>query len=156
MKKSVLVISILLLAAVVAGVYLFYTNSSNAGNVENPNQISEEQTPGSAADETSSSETANSPASYDIQIKGFAFSQNALAIKIGDSVTWTNADSASHTITSDSGNELSSGTLAGSGSGGYYSSQSAGGSYSHTFNQAGTFAYHCGFHSSMKATIIVE
>jgi len=156
MKKSVLIISVLLLAAVATGVYLFYNNPGNA-TTGNPNQIlTGEQNPGSASNEPSSSGTASSPKSYDVQIKGFAFSPNSLAIKVGDSVTWTNADSTSHTVTSDSGSELSSGTLSGSSSGGYYSSPSAGGSYSHTFNQAGTFAYHCGFHPNMKATIIVE
>ncbi|MEK6917789.1 MAG: plastocyanin/azurin family copper-binding protein [Nanoarchaeota archaeon] len=53
-------------------------------------------------------------------------------------------DSAPHTVTSDSGSELNSGTI------------SNGGVYSHTFNTAGTYKYHCAFHTSMKATVIVQ
>ena len=84
------------------------------------------------------------PQTYDVEIKNFAFSQSTLTIKKGDTVKWTNNDGASHTVVSDSGSEINSGTLA------------PGQSYSHTFNDAGTFAYHCAIHPSMKAKIIVE
>jgi amicyanin len=79
-----------------------------------------------------------------IIIEGFSFHPLELKVKMGTSVTWTNQDSAPHTVTSDSGSELNSGSL------------SKGQSYSHTFNEAGTFEYHCKFHSMMKAKIIVE
>jgi len=67
-----------------------------------------------------------------------------LTIKEGDTVVWTNMDSMSHTIKSDSGSELSSNSL------------SNGQTYSHTFNSVGTFNYHCSIHPSMKAKIIVQ
>ncbi len=79
-----------------------------------------------------------------VNISGFAFSPSTLTISAGDTVTWTNMDSASHTITSDSGTELAS------------SSISNGGTYSHTFNTKGTFGYHCSIHTTMKGTIVVE
>ena len=80
---------------------------------------------------------------YAVAIEGFAFNPAELNIKQGDAVTWTNKDSAPHTVTSDSGNELASDSL------------SNGQTYSHTFNQAGTFNYHCGVHLSMKARVEV-
>ena len=76
-------------------------------------------------------------------MKGFAFNPAELTVKKGTTVTWTNQDSAPHTVTSDSGSELSSATL------------SNGQSYSHTFNEAGTFAYHCSVHPMMKAKVVV-
>lgn len=79
-----------------------------------------------------------------ITINNFAFSPATLTINKGETVVWTNSDPMAHTVTSDSGSELSSGTL------------SKGQTYSHTFNDAGTYNYHCNFHSSMKATIIVK
>jgi len=79
-----------------------------------------------------------------IEISNFAFVPSEITIKSGETVTWTNNDSTPHTITSDSGNELDSGSI------------SPGQTYSHTFNTAGTFDYHCSIHTSMKAKIIVE
>ncbi len=88
--------------------------------------------------------TPSTPQSLTVDITGFAFSPATLTIHVGDSVTWTNKDSASHTVTSNAGSELNSSTLG--------KDQS----YSHTFNTAGTYAYHCAFHSGMKATVIVQ
>ena len=85
-----------------------------------------------------------SPQTYEINIQSFAFSPKELTIQVGDTITWTNLDSSSHTITSDSGTELSSPNFG------------RNGVYSHTFNTVGTFAYHCALHPNMKGTITVE
>jgi plastocyanin len=79
-----------------------------------------------------------------VSISNFAFNPSTLTVKAGETVTWTNQDSATHTILSDSGNEISSSSLG------------QGQTYSHTFNQSGTYSYHCSIHPSMKATIIVQ
>lgn len=95
-----------------------------------------------------SSETANS--TMKAQIKNFAFMPSEIKIKKGDTVIWTNEDPEDHNVISVpgsvSGNELNSGTL----------SQNQ--TYSHTFNNTGTFEYYCSIHpSSMtKAKVIVE
>ena len=81
---------------------------------------------------------------FNVNIKGYAFSQVELRIKKGDTVTWTNNDAVSHTVTSDSGSGLNSESL------------SQGETYSHTFNAQGTYEYHCKPHLFMKAKIIVE
>jgi plastocyanin len=88
--------------------------------------------------------TTSQSASAVVLIKNFAFSPSSLTVSVGTTVTWTNQDSASHTVTSDSGSELNSATL------------STGQSFSHTFTQAGTFAYHCTIHPFMKATVTVQ
>ncbi len=77
-----------------------------------------------------------------VTIQNFAFMPTPLTIPVGTTVTWTNRDSAPHTATSDSG-VWDSGTL------------STGKSFTFTFNQAGTFAYHCNIHPNMHGSIVV-
>jgi len=78
-----------------------------------------------------------------VTIASFKFEPATLTISVGTTVTWTNNDSASHTVTADDGS-FKSGTLG------------KGGTFSQTFATAGTFAYHCNFHSSMTATVTVQ
>ena len=80
----------------------------------------------------------------EVQIQTFAFNPSSLKIKTGDTVIWTNKDNTLHTITSNSGTELNSGNL------------DKGQIYSYKFTTAGTYEYHCTYHPSMKAKIIVE
>jgi len=77
-----------------------------------------------------------------VEIKNFAFNPPAITIKKGQTITWTNNDSASHTITS-TGN-FDSGVIA------------PGGQWSFTFNQTGTFDYICTIHPTMKGTVVVS
>jgi amicyanin len=92
----------------------------------------------------SNSNNPTVPGQYNVAAENFAFNPAELRIKAGDTVVWTNKDTALHTITSDSGNEISSSSL------------SNGQTYSHTFATKGTYDYHCSIHTSMKAKIIVE
>ena len=78
-----------------------------------------------------------------VTISGFAFSPASITVPVGTAVTWTNKDSAPHTIASDDGSTFDSGNLAN------------GATYSFTFTKAGTFAYHCAIHGSMNGTVIV-
>jgi len=80
---------------------------------------------------------------FDIEISGFTFVQNTVTIKIGDTVNWINQDGATHTIVADDDSFKSS-------------SLKNGNSFSHTFGIAGTYTYHCGIHSSMTGSVIVE
>jgi plastocyanin len=77
-----------------------------------------------------------------VTIADFSFSPTDLTAKVGQEVTWTNSGNVSHTVTFDTGG-VDSGSL------------TAGSTFKHTFNAAGTFTYHCNIHSSMKATITV-
>jgi len=78
---------------------------------------------------------------HSISIQGFAFSPASLTIAVGDTVKWTNHDSAAHTATSDTGSELASSQLA------------SGQTYQHVFLAGGTFAYHCAVHASMHGSV---
>ena len=83
------------------------------------------------------------PRNVAVTISNYSFSPNTITIKKGDSVTWTNDDPMPHTISADD-NSFKSDYL------------STGQSFNYTFNQAGTFGYHCSVHPSMKATVVVE
>ena len=78
-----------------------------------------------------------------VTISNFAFSPGSLAVAKGTTVTWTNKDATTHTVASDNG-VFNSGDLA------------PNGTFSYTFNNTGTFAYHCAIHTYMKGTIIVQ
>jgi plastocyanin len=75
-------------------------------------------------------------------IVDFAFQPSALTVAKGTAVNWTNTGTVGHTVTADDAS-FTSATIA------------AGTTFSHTFDTAGTFAYHCSIHSQMKATVTV-
>jgi plastocyanin len=76
------------------------------------------------------------------------FAPKVLTVTVGTTVLWTNIDSnINHTTTSDTGDAdaWDSGTMV------------PGATFTHTFDVAGTFLYHCTFHASfgMVGTIVV-
>jgi plastocyanin len=76
---------------------------------------------------------------------GYSPDAVTLVIGVNNTVTWTNNDSAHHTVTSVSGNgSIGSGDLA------------PGATYSYTFTTPGTYQYHCMYHSWMTGTIVVK
>lgn len=95
---------------------------------------------------TSSQTTTTSAAGAtgtQVVMKNIAFDPATVTIKVGDTVTWTNEDSVTHTVVGDN-NEFQSGDLA------------QGDTFSFTFDQAGTYPYHCSIHPSMKGTVAVQ
>lgn len=78
-----------------------------------------------------------------VNISNFAFSPSSLTVKAGSTVTWTNNDATTHTVTSDTGTTLDSGNLA------------TGQTYGKTFTTPGTYAYHCAIHPFMTGTVTV-
>jgi plastocyanin len=98
----------------------------------------------SSSDTTGNSANASQPTSANaVSISNMSYSPATLTVKKGTTVTWTNSDSAAHTVTADSGNLFDSGTL------------NPGKTFNFQFDTAGTFAYHCTFHSSMHGKVIV-
>jgi plastocyanin len=72
-----------------------------------------------------------------------AYNPNPIVIAPGATVTWVNNDTIAHTSTSDTG-VWDSGTIP------------AGGSFSRSFQTAGTFAYRCTIHPNMVGTVTVR
>jgi len=86
---------------------------------------------------------AGGPGANEVFIQGMAFSPSSITVTAGTTITWTNKDVATHTVTSDtklfdSGNVGSNAT------------------FSFTFATAGTYAYHCNIHPSMVASVTVN
>ncbi|MBI5681174.1 MAG: cupredoxin family copper-binding protein [Methanobacterium sp.] len=78
-----------------------------------------------------------------VTIQNMAFNPATLNVQVGTTVTWTNKDSATHRVVSDTG-LFNSGDL------------TTGMSYNYTFNQTGSFSYHCSIHPSMTGTVVVS
>lgn len=79
--------------------------------------------------------------SKEIVISNFSFSPSEMRARVGDKITWTNNDSAPHQIIA---NSFSSNLL------------NKGESFSFTFNNKGSYDYHCSIHPSMVGKIIIE
>lgn len=71
------------------------------------------------------------------------YSPRTLTVSVGDTVTWVFADRGmAHNVVADDNS--------------FRSELMATGQFTHTFDTAGTFGYHCTPHPDMTATIIVE
>ena len=85
----------------------------------------------------------NNPTTHYINIQGYAFSPSSITINVGDTIVWTNYDSASHTVTSNDGT-FDSGSI------------TNGNTFSFTFTSAGTFDYYCAPHPGMTGSVTVQ
>jgi plastocyanin len=108
---------------------------------------SHEQSKPAEKKEKKQRESASEPASaapVKASISNFAFAPQAIEVEVGQEITWTNEDSAPHTVTATSGAEFDSGTMA------------QGATYSWKATKVGTIEYFCAIHPSMVGTITVE
>jgi plastocyanin len=84
-----------------------------------------------------------SPSPNAVSIVNMSFSPASLTVTAGTTVTWTNNDGMTHTVTADDVS-FDSGNI------------TAGSKFSKVFSTVGTYAYHCTIHPTMKGTIIVK
>ena len=93
----------------------------------------------------SATPSIRTPRAASVTIKNFRYTPSTVKITVGDSVTWTNSDSATHTVSVDGGSrgKLESGDI----------SQNR--TFRKHFTTSGTFAYHCAYHSFMHGVITV-
>lgn len=124
--SKVWILIIIAIVVLVGGYYLFLPKMIN-------------YTPSGAP--TNTNTPTASPSSNMVTIQNFAFNPSSLTVPVGTTVIWTNQDTAPHTITADI---FKSNTL------------QPGDSFSHTFNQAGSFSYHCSIHPFMTGTVTVQ
>ena len=128
MNKNIIIGAIAIIIVLIAAIYLVSKSyQAPQGGAKIPASGQQNQT---------STAGGNS-----VAIQNFSFSPAVLAVKVGDTVTWTNNDSAPHQIKSDTFN----------------SQQLARGqTFSFTFQAAGTFDYSCAIHPSMKGQVVVQ
>jgi OOP family OmpA-OmpF porin len=74
-----------------------------------------------------------------VTIANYTFTPATLTVAAGTTVTWTNADPATHVVVFSDGDHA----------------LAKGGSYSRAFNQPGEFAYSCGRHPDMAGKVVV-
>lgn len=98
----------------------------------------------SACGASAGTHASSQPAGAAIAIKSYKFSPVTLTVKAGSRVTWTNGDADNHTVTTDNGAGIESGTLA------------HGKSFTMIFAHTGHFPYHCAFHAFMHGNITVR
>lgn len=84
--------------------------------------------------------TASAAETHQIQIARYSYAPATMTVRVGDVVTWTNQDEASHDV---AGGTFRSPMLA------------QGQSWSFTFTRSGRFDYICSVHPDMRAQILV-
>lgn len=97
----------------------------------------------SSAGDAPTTTAATGVAGTEVDIADYAFAPTPLVASVGDTVTWTNQDDFAHTSTGDD-DAWRSGDI------------EPGATFEHTFDEAGTFSYHCSIHNFMEGEIVVE
>ena len=84
----------------------------------------------------------------EVQVVDFAFEPANVTVSVGATVTWTNGDDITHTVTSGAPGKKDArfdGRLDGKGT-----------AYRHTFTEPGTYSYFCDRHQAMTGQILVK
>ncbi len=84
----------------------------------------------------------------EVAIRLFAYTPSSLTVPRGTTVTWTNSDDITHTVTAGAPAQKDArfeGRLAGKGT-----------VYRHTFAEAGRYPYYCDRHQAMVGEILVQ
>lgn len=92
----------------------------------------------------SCTKSSDMPGANEVFMQGMAFTPSTITVNAGTTITWTNNDAVSHTVTSNTAGVFSSGTL------------SPNETFSNLFNTPGTFPYKCTIHSTMTGTVKVN
>ncbi|MBC7512298.1 cupredoxin family copper-binding protein [Candidatus Saccharibacteria bacterium] len=143
MKKNNLAIIITVLAIlVIGGGAIFATTRNDESEATTKMSDMGDSSMTVASDMPAMSEAEETDA---VEIKSFSFGPQAITVKAGTKVTWTNQDSVKHNAAKDDGQtDGPDGPLLAQGE-----------SYSYTFDKPGTYTYHCDPHRSMKGVVYV-
>jgi plastocyanin len=90
------------------------------------------------------SATTAAAAAARVTIRALKYSPETIEIRKDETIEWANDDLTPHTVTSEGGGDLNSGSI------------DAGTSWRHTFSSPGTFPYFCTFHPEMKGVVVVQ
>ena len=132
------------LVTVAAGAVLLLAACSGGGATTAPTSAPEASVEASAEAPAAAACTKSSAAGeVAVAIEGFAFSPADISVTVGQTITFTNNDSAPHTATLDDGTCTTPNI-------------NNGGSDGLTFSAAGSYPFHCNVHPDMKGTITVS
>lgn len=129
MKQRFLLSSALLLVILLAA-----CNANPGGAIQT--------TPAATPAQSSSNLPVTEGKDIPITIADFKFSPIEIKIHVGTTLTWTNMDSATHTVTATDGSFDSS-------------ALNKGDTFAHTFDQEGNFTYYCSNHANMQGLVVV-
>jgi plastocyanin len=76
----------------------------------------------------------------DIKVRLSGYSPDAIEVPAGTTVTWTFDDNIAHDVRADA----------------FQSPSFEHGTFTHTFDVAGTYEYHCSFHPIMRGRVVVR
>ncbi|MDR4490250.1 MAG: PQQ-dependent sugar dehydrogenase [Candidatus Nitrosocosmicus sp.] len=129
-----------------------FTNSSTSSNTDtNTEPPQDKQQSESGNSDQSNSQNDNGVSAVISGLYGEnSYSPNPITIEKGQTITWYNGDSISHTVTSGQDNDKDAGSEFDSGA--IIPNQS----YSLTFEDSGKYPYYCFYHPSMVGEVIVE
>jgi plastocyanin len=141
MKKTVvaIVVAVVAIGGIAAGIALMQKDTKKDATAKPAGNSSETMD----MDKTSESPETAAVVTDKVDIKNFAYSPAAITVKKGTVVTWTNSDSAPHTITGKDNTAIDSKTM------------NEGDTYSFKFDTVGTLEYFCSFHTGMTGTVTV-
>lgn len=140
MRKAIF--SITVVAALLMGSATAFADGPNYQQPGDGNAGDRTTSSGQSASMSPSSTTHHSS----VVIRNMKFTPTDLTVWQGATVTWVNQDTIAHTVTSDdttSNVKFDSGTL------------QPGQSFSYTFSQINTYAYHCSIHPQMTGSVNV-
>jgi plastocyanin len=134
--------------ALAATLLLVAACSSGGGATTAPSAPAEpsaaaSEAPASEAPAAAACEKSAAGGEVDVSIEGFAFNPADITATVGQTITFTNGDSAPHTATLDDGSCTTPNIANGASEG-------------LTFNAAGTYPFHCTVHPDMKGTITIS
>lgn len=150
MKASSWVVTVLVIVLVALGIWWWNASAQSGGPGDSTGAEEQAEMNETADDENDELMGTDSPdviptITSAVNIEGMAFAPKLITVKKGTTVTWTNKDAVSHTVTADDKAQI-----------GLDSPMLANGkTYSYTFDKVGTFTYHCAPHPAMKGTVIV-
>lgn len=142
MRKSTVIALIIVVLAVAGGLGAYFATRSSSDNKTPATSNMPNMNMSTKNNNTNSAPVATNA----VTIQNFAFSPRDITVKKGTTVTWTNKDSTTHTVT-----EAEADGLTGPNSGNLAPGQS----YSFTFDTVATYHYHCTIHPEMLGTVKV-
>jgi plastocyanin len=134
------------LAALALGM-AFAAATANAGNLDARGESATDPTTTIAGTRSLWHIAATQPSEpaaigHKVSIAKFAFGPQSITIKAGESVTWSNDDGPSHTVTFKDGSPAAR-------------SLAPGQTFTRAFDKPGTYDYFCSFHPFMTGKLIV-
>lgn len=139
--KRLTFISVLIVSALTLSACGFHTGLGSLLNPSKGTSTSKSSGSGTSAKHIKATHTPPAPNSVSITKKDFV--PSTMTVKVGTTVTWSNASSGPESVTSDTAGLFDSGPI------------NAGALYTYTFTQAGTFTYHSTNTTTLKGSITV-